>query len=159
MKIRYGDKRDLMVLRELLFEAFFWDPNMVRPKINEFFENPEVNKLIADWDRPGDKIVIAEEYNQIIGAGWLRLWTDSNHSYGYINCKIPELGIAVFPNYRSKGVGRLILKEVIESAKSDGLEAIILSVSPENFALKLYESFGFKKVGKSGTSWTYKLVI
>ncbi len=157
MEIRFGTKEDLQILRDLLFEAFFWDPKNIRPNKDDFLNNPEISKLISDWGRIGDKMIIAEENEKIIGAGWYRLWTESNHSYGFVSSKIPELGIAFFPDSRSKGSGRIIMKELIECAKADEFTALSLSVDPNNYARNLYESEGFRKVGVSGTSWTYKL--
>ena len=157
MKILIDQEIDLQIIKDLLFEAFFWNPNFTRPDKDKFFENPEINKLISDWGRHGDKIIFAEENDQILGAIWFRLWTENNHSYGFISSETPELGMAVFPDYRSKGLGRILIKKLIGSAKTDKFKAISLSVAPDNYARRLYESEGFRKVGESGTSWTYKL--
>ena len=101
--------------------------------------------------------VVAEEQQSRIGAAWFRLWTPELHSYGFVNAETPELGIAVALGHRSRGVGRTLLRALIEIAQSDGLPALSLSVSPFNYARALYESEGFCKVGESGTSWTLVL--
>ena len=115
MILRIGERKDLNFTQEMLFEAFFWNPIVERPNYKEFFKLPEINKLLVDWGRLGDRLIIAENEHEYIGAAWYRLWTKKDHSYGFVD--------------------------------------------PNNFARYLYESEGFKKVGESGTSWTYKLDI
>lgn len=159
MQLRLGNNEDLVFIKKMLFEAFFWNPQNSRPDIDEFFNNRESHKLISNWGRFGDRLIIAENEQNPIGAAWFRLWTESNHSYGFIDPNIPELGIGIRSEYRSKGIGRMLLKKLINTAREDGFVALSLSVDPSNFARKLYESEGFVKVGESGTSWTYKLQL
>ncbi len=159
MQIRLGNDQDLVFIKEMLFEAFFWNPQFSRPEIDDFFNNQEFYKLISNWGRFGDRVVIAENKKNLIGAAWFRLWTESNHSYGFIDSTIPELGIGICSEYRSKGIGRMLLNRLISVAREDRFGALSLSVDPSNFACKLYESEGFVKVGESGTSWTYKLEL
>ncbi len=61
--------------------------------------------------------------------------------------------------YRSQGVGRKLLRALLETARQQNITALSLSVDPNNFALRLYESEGFVKVGASGTSWTLRLIL
>ncbi len=159
MQIRPGNNQDLVFVKEMLFEAFFWNPQISRPEIDEFFNNQEFYKLISNWGRFGDRVVIAENEQNLIGAAWFRLWTESNHSYGFIDSTIPESGIGIRLEYRSKGIGRMLLKRLISVAHEDSFGALSLSVDPSNFARNMYESEGFVKVGESGTSWTYKLEL
>ena len=157
--IRPLDAMDRVFLEEMLFEAFFWDPAWPRPTLAEFREHPEFTKLLADWGRPGDRGVVAEEQQSKTGAAWFRLWRPELHSYGFVNAATPELGIAVPSAHRSKGVGRTLLRALIEIARADGHPALSLSVSPSNYARSFYEFEGFHKVGESGTSWTLLLQL
>ncbi len=157
MNFRIGTKKDLNFTKEMLFEACFWDATIKRHDYNEFFQIPEISKMLANWGRPGDKLIILENGKEKIGAAWYRLWTIENPSYGFVDEKTPEMGIGIWEEYRSQGLGRRLLNELIEKAKQDGFKSLSLSVDPENFARQLYESTGFVKVGESGTSWTYKL--
>ncbi|MBI3304434.1 MAG: GNAT family N-acetyltransferase [Deltaproteobacteria bacterium] len=159
MNIRTGNREDLPFLEQMLYEAFFWHPNQVRPELEEFIEHPEFHKLLSEWGRPGDRAVIAEADGTPIGAAWYRLWTEENHSYGFVDASTPELGIAVHPRHRSKSVGRALLRELIEAARKDGFASLSLSVDPSNYARQLYESEAFVKVGESGTSWTMILQL
>ncbi|WP_391116910.1 GNAT family N-acetyltransferase [Psychrobacillus sp. L3] len=49
-----------------------------------------------------------------------------------------------------KGYGRAVIQMILDEMKQlDGCETIYLSTEPDNeVAIKLYESFGFKKTGK-----------
>ncbi len=157
MRIRSGSEVDLEFLEAMLFEAFHWDPAVPRPSSAAFREDPEFRKILAGWGRPGDRALIAEEQGERVGAAWSRLWTPALHSYGFVAPDVPELGLAVDRARRSRGIGRALLRALIESARADGHAALSLSVSPANRALELYLSEGFARVGESGTSWTLAL--
>ena len=159
MQIRLGDQSDLTFLEEMAFEAFFWDAAASRPRLAAFREEPELTKLLAGWGRVGDRSVVAEDEGTRLGAAWFRLWTPDLHSYGFVDAGIPELGVAVRPAYRSRGIGRALLEALIEVARADGFAGLSLSVDPADSARHLYESLGFRKVGESGTSWTLLLSL
>ena len=159
IQLRSGTANDLGFLKEMLFEAYFWDPAVARPLLATFRDDPHFTKLLDVWGRKGDRAIIAEEDGTRIGAGWFRLWTTESHSYGFVDAATPELGIAVKAEHRSKGVGRRLLEALAETARADGFPALSLSVSPQNYARELYESAGFQKAGESGTSWTLRLSL
>jgi len=154
MKIRPAFKWEYYFLERMVFEAFFWSLNHPRPEFKTFRKRPEFKTIVENWGRHGDRAIVATQRLRHTGAAWFRLWTDENHSYGYVDSTIPELGIAVAKPYRYRGIGRLLLRQIVDVAQSDGYPAISLSVDPRNFARNLYESEGFVKVGESGTSWT-----
>jgi GNAT superfamily N-acetyltransferase len=146
-------------LEAMLFEAFFWDVSAKRTEFSEFRQHPEFAKLISGWGRRGDRGIVADQDAQAIGAAWFRLWTLECHSYGFIDATTPEVGMAVVRGHRRQGIGRALLQELIGVARADGLPSLSLSVDPFNPARSLYESFGFRKVGESGTSWTLWLPL
>jgi [ribosomal protein S18]-alanine N-acetyltransferase len=159
MKIRTGTKQDLSFLKEMLFEAFFWNPDVERPDYDEYSLYGEFKKLLYGWGRLGDNAIIAEIDNKPVGAAWYRFWSEENHSYGFIDSNTPELGIAVNSDSRSQGIGRALLRELIDIARNNRIKTISLSVDPNNYACKFYGSEGFVKVGESGTSWTLLLYL
>lgn len=154
LQIRRGTSRDLVLLERMLFEAFFWQPDQERPDAAEFLQQPQISRLLQDWGRPGDAAVVAQVDGREVGAAWCRLWTDSDHSYGFVNAQTPELGIALEHDFRGQGIGRMLLRSLSSHTRKEGFSALSLSVAPDNFARRLYESEGFVKVGESGTSWT-----
>ena len=157
MLIRPITTIDLPFLHRMLLEAVYWRPDAVHPTLDDFLRDPQFDKLLKAWGRRGDAAVVAEEAGEKIGAAWFRFWSDYDHSYGYVSQDIPELGVAVACAHRSRGTGRRLLQALIDEATAREIRAISLSVDPANYARRLYESLGFKKVGESGTSWTYQL--
>lgn len=60
------------------------------------------------------------------------------------------LSIGVHPKYQGRGVGKQLLSKGIEYIESLGIRRIKLEARPDNIsAVKLYEGFGFKTVGKA----------
>ena len=56
--------------------------------------------------------------------------------------------LAVHPAYRRRGVGRLLLKNLIQTGKRYGLRRLTLEVRQTNLAAQnLYMEFGFTTVG------------
>ena len=59
------------------------------------------------------------------------------------------MSVAVEPSLRGKGIGTILFGKLIEAVKLRGATAITLEVRPSNTAaIKLYESFGLKSVGR-----------
>lgn len=138
----------------MLYEAFFWNSGTERPPIVEVRCRPEFSSLLAAWGRAGDVVQIAEDAGAPVGAAWFRLWTSGVHSYGFVDDKTPELGLAVVQSFRGQGIGRSLLRAAIDTATKRAYLGLSLSVDPANLARRLYESEGFSKVGEVGTSWT-----
>jgi ribosomal protein S18 acetylase RimI-like enzyme len=157
MQIRKITPQDLHFLNEMLFDAFFWRPEDPKPSFHEFSQQPEFARLLGDWGRAGDTALVASEATAKMGAAWYRFWTHDDHSYAYLGPAIPELGLAVAREYRSRGVGRALLRSLVAEARAQGIKALSLSVDPANRARWLYESEGFIRAGESGTSSTYAL--
>jgi ribosomal protein S18 acetylase RimI-like enzyme len=65
----------------------------------------------------------------------------------------PEIGMAVLPGHRGRGIGSNLLKRLLESAGAV-YRKVCLSVSADNPALRLYERVGFERAGGDGTSVT-----
>ncbi len=155
-KLRVGKSDDLLFLKEMLYEAVFWDRQENRPSLEELFANPEIAKILQNWnEREGDFSLIAvDEFDKLLGAAWYRFWTSSNHSYGFVDEDTPELGIAVKLEVRRMGIGKTLMNAVMKHAGEIGIKRMSLSVDPNNHARKIYEKLGFRKIGVVGTSWT-----
>jgi RimJ/RimL family protein N-acetyltransferase len=156
IQYKFGDSKDVPFLEEMLYEAVFWNQPKNKPSLDELFLNPDISKIFKEWDnQKGDFSLIAiNEHKQPIGAIWYRFWTKENHSYGFVNEKTPELGIALILEMRGQGIGTELMTKTMKHAKKLAIIKISLSVEPDNPSRKLYEKFGFEKIGVSGTSWT-----
>ena len=59
------------------------------------------------------------------------------------------IDIALLPDYRGKGIGTRLLKQVLDEANRAG-KSVGIHVERNNPALHLYERLGFLKTGESG---------
>jgi len=138
----------------MLWAAAFWQEPSEANYAEGDLERHDLTFLLEDWGRPGDTGLVAETENgEPLGTAWYRLWTDKRHFYGYVSPEIPELGIAVAGHARGRGIGTQLMDELLRAAAENGLKAVSLSVVPENPALRIYERFGFRKVGECGDAW------
>jgi ribosomal protein S18 acetylase RimI-like enzyme len=114
-----------------------------------------VSKYVEAWGRVGDLGFVAVDgvSGEPVGAVWLRLLAGAEKGYGYVDDETPEMGMAVLPPYRGRGIGSELLKRLLESAGAD-YRQVCLSVSADNPALRLYERAGFERAGEDGSSVT-----
>ncbi len=56
--------------------------------------------------------------------------------------------VAVHPEFRGRGLGKLLMKTLIEYSRVRGAATMVLEVRPSNVAaLNLYKSLGFRQIG------------
>jgi streptomycin 3"-adenylyltransferase len=148
-------EQDVPFLWDMLYESLYV-PEGQEPFSRDVIKEPFISKYVEDWGREGDLGYIAiNSEGQSIGSITIRYFNEDNKGFGYISNDIPELGMALMPEYRGKGIGTALLKMLFEEMKEMGIEKISLSVDPDNLAaVKLYQRFGFKEVGIVDTSIT-----
>ena len=147
------DGKDLGFLEDMLYLALYVEEGQEAFSRDTIY-SPELYKYIGDWNDEKDLGYIAIDVNTgvKIGAVWLRTFSSDNKGYGYISDDIPELSIAVIPQYRGKGAGTKLMKHLL-SELPVGIGSISLSVNTSNPAKKLYERLGFKDFSeKEGTA-------
>jgi ribosomal-protein-alanine N-acetyltransferase len=139
----------------MLFEAAFWRPSLLRPRLDVGLRRPELAKLLLGWGRPGDTALLAvSTAARPLGAAWYRFWSKGDHSYGFVSEHIPEVAIGVRQEVRGQGIGGLLLRALLSEAGRQGIAQVSLSVEPDNPARRLYERLGFEKMGGEGNAWT-----
>jgi ribosomal protein S18 acetylase RimI-like enzyme len=118
----------------------------------EVIHLPELAHYVQGWGREGDCgfLAIDAVIGQPLGAVWVRLLVGENKGYGYVDNRTPELGIAVFPEYRGQGIGTHLFASIC------GQSSISLSVSANNPAVKLYDRFGFEVISRIDESLLMK---
>jgi ribosomal protein S18 acetylase RimI-like enzyme len=119
-----------------------------QPSIESVRELPSLTRYAANWGRAGDLGYVATLNETSLGAAWLRLWSGKERGFGYVSHEIPELGLAVQPDYRGQGIGTQLLVRVLQMTRNK-FPAISLSVRFDNPAIRLYERSGFVKVADS----------
>ena len=103
------------------------------------FSEPWSEEGILEAYRLGTKFFAAEADKKLIGYIGIKAVIDE----GYIT------NIAVFPEFRRRGVAKALLNKVFEFAKEKGLSFVSLEVRPSNTeAVSLYEKTGFKEEGR-----------
>ncbi len=157
MNIRPATTADADFLKKMLYEAATWNPDWPREQIIEALADPLLERFHHDWGRAGDTGVIAELDGVPVGAAWFRLFSAAEPGHGFVDEQTPELGIAVEPLHRRKGIGETLLRALISEARQQGFHALSLSVAPHNRSRMMYERTGFEKVGEEGDSWTMLL--
>ncbi len=154
-RLRPAETFDRAILERALYEAAFWRGGGARPSRRQALADPRLRRYVEGWGRSGDAGVIADDAaSGSIGAAWYRLFRAEESGYGFVDEATPELGIAVLPGYRRRGIGRGLLSELIRMARAAGFGALSLSVARDNPAVELYERAGFRTVGVVGESWT-----
>ncbi len=159
---RLSAHADPAFLAEMLYEAVNWrdDGAEERPALDTVLSVPENARYITEWGRPGDVALYAlDRRDEPVGAAWLRLFTAAEPGYGYVADDVPELAIAVYPEFRGQRVGTLLLGSVIARAERDRTRAISLSVNRDNPVKHLYARHGFEVVGGSGDALTMLLDV
>ncbi len=138
--VRVATADDEPFLWEMLAEA------AQEPAVRNVMANSVTARYVEGWGREGDLGLIAvSEDGRRTGAAWLRLLTDKNRGYGYVDDETPELAIAVSPGFRGTGIGTRLLAQLFERARNL-YRTVCLSVRVDNPALHLYEKIGFDRV-------------
>jgi GNAT superfamily N-acetyltransferase len=137
---------DTMLLREMVYEAAS-GVGKERPDRDAVFADPRAASFVDGWGRPGDHGVIAECDLAPVGAAWFRIFDEDDPEGGFIGGQTPELLIALVPEHRGKGVGGLLLAELISKARDESMPGIGLNVPRANLpAVSLFRRHGFKVV-------------
>ena len=128
-----------------------WDAQTV-------LDTPDVAHYATDWPREGDVGLVADDAADAVGAAWWRTFTAHDPGYGYIADDVPEIGLAVLPLARGRGLGAALLSALVDEAREHGIRGLSLSVEDGNDAARrLYERAGFSVCGRSGDSDTLVL--
>lgn len=154
-RIRPATEDDLPFLWEMLFESLYV-PEGAEPFDRSILEQPAMRKYAEDWGRAGDFGVIAEAPDGTpLGSATARYFGADNRGYGYVAPDVPELGMALLPGSRGRGIGTALLRHLLDGLREQGARRASLSVDPGNeSAMKLYLRFGFGEAGREGTSIT-----
>lgn len=86
----------------------------------------------------GVKLLLAEEEGKVVGFSLYRTIVEDSEL----------LLLAVHPDSRGRGVGRLLLSHFIEDSKKNGANRIHLEVRDGNSAVEVYRAAGFEQVNR-----------
>lgn len=110
------------------------------------------NNLISDFDDFWNYSILKSELES--SNSYYIVVKDNSNIVGFAGIKlvIPDcdiMNIVVKKDFRNQGLGSLLLKNLINLAKSLGVRNIFLEVDEKNApAISLYNKYGFKTISK-----------
>ena len=158
--IRRATKADEQFLWQMLYYAAHMDEDGDR-SADSARTNPNLAPYVANWGEYRTDlgfIAVEPQSGLAVGAAWIRPMPPGNPLYNHVAPDTPELAIAVAPGHLGNGIGSLLLTSLLTTAQ-DLIPTIALSVRDTNPAKRLYERFGFVRVGHVGTSWTMQRIL
>ncbi|MCW4031852.1 MAG: GNAT family N-acetyltransferase [Candidatus Bathyarchaeota archaeon] len=135
-RLKEVEERKLTDLQNRSFDGTWgYNPNTIE----------DISKLLNFPGLSHKNVIVACDGNILIGYCWMRAGL-TNKRKGYVKESIPNIHmLGVEPDYRSQGVGEILLMEGLKDLKNRGFDLVELIVDDKNNqALKLYRSQGFK---------------
>jgi len=139
INVREITKIEYPVLEDFLYNAIYIPEGEEWPPREIIFE-PEIYIYVKDFGLDSDCGVVAEHNGKTIGAAWTRIVP----AYGHLDEDTPELAISVLSDYRSQGVGSMLMNHLFELLHERGYKRTSLSVQKNNPAVRFYERLGYK---------------
>ena len=97
-----------------------------------------LSTLKGELQNPNSQYIVAKSNTEIIGFAGIWKAVDDIHI----------TDIVVKKSFRRQNIGSILLKQLISLSKKQNVTSITLEVNSTNLpAQKLYENFGFKRVG------------
>lgn len=127
------------LLNEFLYQAIFVPEGLAAPDRSILLDPALRIYTEAFGHSKHDKALVAYNDGKVIGACWVRIMRD----YGHIDDRTPSLAISLLPDYRSQGVGAILLDAMLTLLKTCGYRRVSLSVQKANQAVRLYQKAGF----------------
>ena len=142
-------KNEYGLLKDFLYEAIFI-PEGVEPPAKEIVEQPELKLYYEDFGTGrADNCIVAEDDGKVIGAVWTRIMND----YGHVDDDTPSFAISLYKEYRGRGIGTELMRQMLEQLRTDGYEKASLAVQKANYAVKMYEKVGFRTVDQNSEEY------
>lgn len=154
---------DQAFLQEMTYEAVRANVTKCAPR-EILALIPDFRRYYENWDEDsGDEGLIALSGFRL-GAAWYRNYKDKV-LWRHEGVPVPEVSMALVPDQTSKGLGSILLANLIDVAREQEVKALGLQVSKENrIAKRLYRKHGFKIVDKvadkdsPGETWGHVMV-
>ena len=147
-EIRPIKPHEIPLLEDFLYEAIFQRDD-INPIPRSIIEQPEVKVFIEDYGRKDDNCLVVVADEKPVGAVWTRILSGDIKGFGNVDEYMPEFAISLCKEYRGKGVGTELMKNMLELLKSKGYEKTSLAVQKDNYAVKMYKKLGFYIVGEN----------
>lgn len=149
MVIREMRDNEKDLLQDFLYEAIFI-PEGMEPPPKDIIERPELKLYYEDFGSgEADHCFVAEDDGKVVGAVWTRIMED----YGHVDSQTPSFAISLIREYRGQGIGTELMKKMLEHLKNQGFKKTSLAVQKSNYAVRMYEKVGFRKVDENNEEY------
>jgi len=148
LSLRAALAGDAEFLMDMLVETVNWSPERHMSRA-DVLADEVLPRYVSRWMRSGDCGIVAESDGQAVGAAWFRFFDEMQPGYAFLQSDIPEVGIAVGKDWRFRGLGRRLLRELHNQAREQGISQLCLGVERGNHARNLYLSEGYEIVQSS----------
>ena len=137
------------LLKGVLYEAIFV-PVGVTPPDRSIIEQPELSLYYDDFGKgSADNCLVAEEGGKVIGAVWTRIMKD----YGHVDDETPSFAISLQKDFRGRGIGTAMMRRMLELLREQGWKRASLAVQKANYAVRMYEKAGFRKIDENAEEY------
>lgn len=112
------------------------DLNCIKDILSSEFDNFwNYDILKSELESENSKYIVAKYNNEIVGFAGVKVVME----------QADIMNIVTKKNYRNNGIGKLLLKSLLDICKKLNVTSIMLEVNEENLpAIHLYKNFGFK---------------
>ncbi len=105
---------------------------------NEVYEFPWTRSIFSDCIRVGYHCWLALQQQTVIGHAVISVVADESHM----------LNLSISRNHQGKGCGRQFIEFLVNEARAQRAETMLLEVRPSNAAaINCYNSAGFNEIG------------
>lgn len=133
------------LLKDFLYEAIFI-PEGVEAPARDIVERPELRIYYECFGRgAADLCLVAEADVHVVGAVWTRIMND----YGHVDDETPSFAISLIPEYRGKGIGTRLMRNMLSLLKEQGFKQASLAVQKANYVVRMYKNVGFEIVDEN----------
>ncbi len=154
-QIRHIESIEYKVLGDFLYEAIFIPEGVDAPP-KEIINSPQLQVYVQDFGvHESDISFVTETEGKIVGAVWVRIMDD----YGHVEDGVPSFAISLYKEYRGRGLGTAMMKQMLEELKKRGYEKTSLAVQKENYAVKMYKNVGFEIVDENEEEYIMVCVL
>ena len=121
MILRIASEKDLKKISRLVNKSF---KRKNKPPLNGFIDNPNIICFVAEIE------------DELVGTATLNLLQKIDRVAGLVE------DVVVVENYKKKGIGSTLIKELIKQAKSNNCYKVMLNCKVENSGF--YEKLSFE---------------
>ncbi len=139
IKIRQAKETDIKGITEIYNEAILTTDAT-------FDTEPKTLAEQRKWYKahgPRNPILVAEENQTIVGWASLSEWS-TRCAYA----DTAEISLYIKQAYRNKGIGKLLMKSILDAGEKTGLHTILSRITSGNdVSVQLHKNYGFKDIG------------